>query len=114
MLGNTFFTTEAREWIAFGVLFSGWIGQYIVGKIARERFRKNELDKKADITYVNKEIATVVKEFNSEISHLRSEQNQANEEQKTLLETIGCRVEFIYQEYIKEAINGKIRNDEQG
>jgi len=61
-----------------------------LAKKSNERFKHNEMKKKADVTYVDKEIETVNNRIDTEIGHI-----------KKILEDISRKIEFIYQKHYK-------------
>jgi len=68
-----------------------------LAKRSNDRFKKEEMDKKADVVFVEKEIARVEKTTDLKIKAISEHQ----EEHKTLLEHIVQRIDFIYETHYK-------------
>ena len=68
-----------------------------VTKKANAKFKREQMDAKADITYVDKEIESVNEKTDLKIELLK----QSNEENKTLLEHIVNRIDTIYDKHYK-------------
>jgi cell division protein FtsB len=61
------------------------------------RFKKTEMDKKADVIFVEEKIAGVNNRINTEVRHMK----ELEEERTALLENINRKVEFIYEKHYK-------------
>jgi hypothetical protein len=69
---------------------------YIV-KRSNARFKRTEMDKKADKSYVDDEISNVEKRTDLKIESLKESQEETN----TILEHMSKQVDFIYQAHFK-------------
>ena len=79
--------------IGVGSLALNWY----VTKKANEKFKIEQMDKKADKTYVDSQIAILDKEVSLKLSIF----SESTEETKTLLEHMSKQIEFIYQKHYK-------------
>jgi len=79
--------------IGAGSLALNWY----VTKKANEKFKTEEMDKKADKSYVDKEIAVLSKEVTLKLSIF----SESTEETRTLIEHMSKQIEFIYQKHYK-------------
>lgn len=74
---------------------------FFLAKKSNERFKRKEMDKKADVIYVDKRIDEVNKDINTQINHTNEVFKNANEETKALIENMARQVNFIYQKHYK-------------
>ena len=79
--------------IGAGSLALNWY----VTKKANEKFKTEEMDKKADKSYVDKEIAVLSKEVTLKLSIF----SESTEETRTLIEHMSKQIDFIYQKHYK-------------
>ena len=72
--------------------------QFYLAKRSNDKFKREEMSKKADKIYVDNEIRKVEKETDLKIKIIK----QSQEEYMTLLEDIQAKVTFIHQKHWKD------------